>query len=150
MPQVPTLESLRREKDVKQTSREEMFKIVLNKCIDKIVYTNRFTDKTFILFEVPQILIGFPTYDMKLCILFLKTVLSQHGYIVEFIDPFYLYIDWGGVGSGGSDKRVATRSERLKQQTKKILEQFPNASKVEFVYEDSFPTLTSKRKKKRK
>jgi hypothetical protein len=148
MSQIPTIEALRKEKDYKQTSREEMFKIVLNKCVEKVMYTNRFTDKTFVIFEVPRILIGFPTYDMKMCILFLKTVLSQHGYIVEFIDPFYLYIDWGTNGTNGYTHAKRSHSDKIKSQTKKLLERFPNTSKVEFVYEDDFPTL-SKRKKKR-
>lgn len=150
MSNIPTIEALRKEKDYKQTSREEMFKIVLNKCIEKVMYTNRFTDKTFVIFEVPQILIGFPNYDMKMCILFLKTVLSQHGYIVEFIDPFYLYIDWG-TSSGGEWKSVSsnkTRSDKIKNQTRKLLERFPNASKVEFVYEDDFPTISKKKKRR--
>ena len=48
-----------------------------------------------IIFEIPKILIGYPNYDIKNCILFLINRLSGKGYLIEFIEPFYLYIDWG-------------------------------------------------------
>ena len=38
------------------------------------------------IFEVPKILIGYPNYDMKSCILFIINKLSQSGYIIEFIE----------------------------------------------------------------
>ena len=65
---VPSISSLHIEKQQKQSSTNDIYKTVLNKCIEKIIYTNRHTDKTFIIFEVPKLLIGQTTYDMKSCI----------------------------------------------------------------------------------
>ncbi|NBP13610.1 hypothetical protein EBU95_04315 [bacterium] len=153
---IPTIDSLQQEKSKKEQSKSDIFNIVLNKCIEKIVYTNRHTDKTFVIFEVPKILIGYPMYDMRSCLLFLIGKLSANGYLVEFIDPFYLYIDWGCAQqskyqSSSSSKKTAIipgqYPEKLRQRAKSILQQFPDTSKVEFVYEDTLRN-SSKHKKK--
>jgi hypothetical protein len=140
---IPSIDSLHKEKGVKENSKIEIFKTVLNKCVEKIVYTNRHTDKTFVIFEVPKILIGYPSYDMKMCILFLINQLSKKSYYVAFIEPFYLYIDWGTVNGSQSKnfniiENIRTNNPKLKQQTKELLEKFPDTTKVEFVYEDLF------------
>jgi hypothetical protein len=137
MNKIPTIDSLREEKSIKDSSRVDIFNVVLNKCIEKIIYTNRHTDKTFVIFEVPQILIGYPTYDMKTCILFLINKLSQNKYIVHFIEPFYLYIDWGS---------QIQKKDSLKEQTKRLLQKFPDTSMVEYVYTSN----SSKKQKKNK
>lgn len=136
---IPSINSLHKEKDSKEKSKLEIFEIVLNKAIEKVVYANRHTDQTFVIFEVPKVLIGYPMYDMKSCILFLIQQFSARGYLVEYIDPLYLYIDWGS----NKDTKNATKSEKLKEQTRNLLKKFPNASKIEYVYQDTF-----KKKKK--
>jgi hypothetical protein len=131
MSKVPSIQSLLQEKIVKETSKEQIYNIVLKKITEKIVYTNRHTDKTFVIFEVPKILIGYPSYDMKSCILFVINKLSASGYLVEFVDPFYLYIDWGC-------KKPQHKSieQSLRSKARKLQEKFPNAE-IEFVYQES-------------
>lgn len=137
---IPSITSLHKEKNVKEKSKGELFTIVLNKCIEKILYTNRHTDKTYVIFEVPKIMIGYPFYDMKMCILFLIKALSENSYYVYFLEPFYIYIDWG------SNPRTSVQpTEKLKRQTKELLERFPNTHQVKYVYADQ---VTSKNNKK--
>ena len=147
---IPSIQSLHNEKQIKETSKVDLYNIVLNKIISKIVYTNRHTDKTYVIFEVPKILIGYPQYEMKSCILFIINKLSTNQYIIEFIEPFYLYIDWGSLSINGQNVAV---SSNLKEQTKLLLKKFPG-SKIEYVYEDSVaPKLgesSSKIKSKKK
>lgn len=152
---LPSIDTLQREKFIKENSKFEIYNIVLNKCIEKIVYTNRHTDKTFVIFEVPKILIGYPGYDMKSCILYLMGKLSEGGYLVKYIEPFYLYIDWGSSTKSRNNMSNATlqripgeNPKRLKEQTKNLLQLFPNTSKVEYVYEDA--NVKKKRGKKKK
>ena len=150
---IPSISSLHKEKFVKQSSKIDIFNIVINKCVEKITYANRHTDKTYIIFEVPKILIGYPTYDMESCIIFIINKLSQNGYLVEFIQPFYLYIDWGTNNSKLNYKietAIPTKNpERLRAQTKALLSKFPNTSKVEFVYEDKVSSKKTKKNKKK-
>lgn len=155
MSDIPNIYSLQQERKSRDKLKTDIYSIVLNKCIEKIVYTNRNTDKTFIIFEVPKILIGYPSYDMQHCLLYLMEKLSDKDYLVEFMEPFYLYIDWGrpskknGSSSRFNDKfsNIPTIDpSRLKTQTKKLLQKFPGTEKIEFVYEDS---IKNKSKKKR-
>lgn len=147
---LPSISALKEEKTMKEQSKIEIYNVVLNKCIQKIIYTNRHTDQTFIIFEVPKLLIGYPSYDMKSCILFLINKLSSKNYLVDFIDPFYLYIDWGSAIQNRSQKMPIVPSpmqDKLKSQTRQLLQQFPDTSKVEFVYADDVG-VSSKRGKK--
>lgn len=130
---IPSINELHKEKGVKDLAKIKIFENVLNRCVEKIVFTNKYTDQTFVIFEVPQILIGYPNYDFKICILYLMSQLAKKHYKVSFLEPFYLYIDWGSVNVS---ERV-DKNEKLRKQTKELLKKFPNASKVEFVYENN-------------
>lgn len=146
MNEIPSILSLHKEKSNQENSKNDIYSIVLNKCIDKIKYTNKHTDQTYIVFDVPNILIGYPSYNFKSCILFLMNQLSKHGYMIEFINPCHLYIDWGQknniVYNGHNNYSFSynedpSSSTRLKTQTKNLLEKFPNASKIEYIFEDN-------------
>lgn len=148
MSDIPSINNLNKEKTTKTKSKLDIFRIVLNKCVEKIVYANRHTDKTFVIFEVPSILIGYPMYDMQACILYLKQQFSKHGYLIEYIEPYYLYIDWGGRSTPQNVKSSSNVNEKLKQQTKDLLKQFPGTSKVEYVYEQCSDNTKKKNKNK--
>lgn len=146
---IPSINSLHDEKNLKNKSRVDMFTVVLNKCIEKIIYTNRHTDKTFVIFEVPRVLIGNPSYDMKSCIVFLMHKLSQNKYYVEFIEPFYLYIDWGSQNKQSSSS-VYKKRESTTKFNEELIEKTLTSPKIEFVYEDLVAHLNKKKKKKKK
>lgn len=154
---VPNISNLHAERHVKKEAKNEIFNIVLNKCINQILETNARTDYTFIYFEVPNIIIGFHGYDRVACIHFLINTLSKEGYKVEFIEPYYLYIDWSrNMNQKTIDNLVfqniipTSNPERLKEQTKKILKKYPNASKVVFEYEDNRMVSSSKKNANKK
>lgn len=132
---IPSISSLHNEKQMKVTSSNDIYKTVLNKCIEKIVYTNRHTDKTFIIFEVPKILIGQTSYDMKSCIHYVINNITTHGYYVQFIEPFYIYIDWGSKTNYSSTN---SNERNIESKTKEILKHFPGINKVEYIYEDVY------------
>jgi hypothetical protein len=154
---IPNISNLHAQKLVKEQARNEIFTIVLNKCIDQILETNVRTEHTFIYFEVPNIIIGFPGYDRLACIHFLINELTRENYKVEFIEPFYLYIDWS---KGSKSKTIdnimiqnivpTSNPDRLREQTKEILKKYPNASKIVFEYEDSRKSSASSKNKKNK
>jgi|UniRef100_A0A6C0AL74 hypothetical protein len=147
---IPSISSLHHEKSIKETSKIDIYNIVLNKCIEKIIFTNKNTDKTFIIFEIPKILIGYPNYDMKNCILFIINRLSERGYLIEFIEPFYLYIDWG---SKPQQQKLKDKNS-FSVQKKNLLNKYPDLSKypdskIEFVYSESVTSKHNKKNKKR-
>lgn len=142
--QIPNINTLHAERNVKEQAKHKIFTIVLNKCIDKIIETNQFTEKTFVYFEVPNLIIGFPGYDRIACIHYLIQKLTAEKYKVEFIDPFYLYIDWS---TNNYSRNLDTlpfqniiptsNPSKLKAQTKELLKKYPNTSKIVFEYEDN-------------
>jgi hypothetical protein len=153
--QIPNIHNLHLQKNVKEQARNDIFTIVLNKCIDKIVETNQITDKTFIYFEVPNIIIGFHSYDRLGCIHYLIQELSREKYKVEFIEPYYLYIDWGTniksskLNSTFLQNVIPTSNPmKLKEQTKQLLKKYPNTSKIVFEYEDAPASSKNKKNKK--
>jgi hypothetical protein len=155
---IPSISSLQQEKSIKEKGKNDIFNIVLTKIIQKITYTNRHTEQTYIIFEIPKMLIGYPQYDMKSCILFVMNQLSNNGYIVEFVQPFYLYIDWGctkqnpGTNDTYNDIKgslTTKHKDKLQTQTKALLSQFPNTSHIEFVYEDKLKDKLKNTKRKK-
>ncbi len=136
---IPNISKLHKEKYNIENKKKDIFDIVLKKCIEQIVHTNRHTPTTFIIFDVPKVLIGHPQYDLKECILYIIKELSSKNYIVEFLQPCQLYIDWGS----SSDKREPFLSKNAKSEIKHLLEKkYPNA-KVEY------EIIDKKRKKKK-
>jgi hypothetical protein len=138
---IPSISSLHVEKQQKQYNTNDIYKTVLNKCIEKIIYTNRHTDKTFIIFEVPKLLIGQTTYDMKSCIHYIINNISTHGYLVQFIEPFYIYIDWGS--------KALKREKEIDIKKKDLLRYFPGIKEVEYVYEDVYLKQKEKDKERK-
>lgn len=148
MNKIPIISNLHNEKNIKEKARNEMFNVVLNKCIDDIVYTNKFTDKTYIIFEVPDIIIGFNNhrYDKMSCITYLIHAFTARKYVVDFIEPCNLYIDWGT----NIDYKVnpsINPTTKLKTQTSELLKKYPNTSKVLYVYDGADSNLKKNKKK---
>lgn len=150
---IPNINNLHNEKIIKEQVRNEMFNVVLNKCIDSITYTNKYTDKTYILFKVPDIMEfnGVNRYDKMSCITYLIQQFTVQRYMVEFVEPFYIYIDWG---TNIVDKNVdyiqkiipTSNPSKLKKQTDELLKKYPNTSKVTYVYEDAADIKKKKKK----
>ena len=142
---IPNINNLHSEKNEKEKVRSDAFVLVLNKCIEKIIHTNKHTDQTYIFFDVPRFLIEYPFYDMNSCVLYIMNKLTPANYKVSFIAPFYLYIDW-------STSTTSTTPDKLKLQTKELLKKFPNATKVVYEYanKDTLPHKNDSKKKKSK
>ena len=119
---IPSVNSLHKEKNIKKSNVYNIYNIVLEKCIEQIKYTNKYTDKTYIIFTVPSILIGYTNYNINSCLQYIMNTMIQHNYIVRYIEPRNLYIDWGN----NSSKSHATE----------LLTYFPNLENIEYVYED--------------
>ncbi len=123
--EIPEASNLKKQKDIKIKGDTIMFNSVLVKCIEDITRVNKNTDKTFTIFQVPNFLLSYPSYSAKDCIIFLMSVLSRKNYIVNFISPNYIHIDWGS-------------KKNLKKSTgyiRKFMEMYPDA-KIEFEHVD--------------
>lgn len=134
---IPSINNLHNEKNVKEKIKTEAYILVLNKCIEKIMYTNKHTDQTYVFFDVPKFLIDYPFYDMNSCVMFIMNKLIPNNYTVSFIAPFYLYIDWSNDIKSNVFNNIP---DKLKIQTKELLKKYPNTTKVVYEYTDSIKT----------
>ncbi len=139
---IPSASSLQHIKTSRDQKKIETYNIVLTNCIQKILNTSKNTEQTYLIFEVPQILIGYPTYDKKSCIIFIIENLVNNGYKIDFIEPCYLFIDWGVSKPKNKTNNIGVR-EKIR---KELAGQYPNTS-FDIVYEDE---IKPKRKKKAK
>lgn len=127
---IPSLKMLQNERKSKKNAKDGIYKIILKKCVDKIVEANRFSEKTYIFFTVPELLLGYSDYNSEECVLYIIKKLKINNYMVELFDNNCLYIDWG---SSGLPNQVIDKN-KLKKQTEVLLKKYPNAKKVEYVY----------------
>lgn len=144
---IPNINNLHNEKNAKEKLKTDAYTLVLNKCIEKIVYTNKHTDQTYIFFDVPKFLIEYPFYDMNSCVMYIMNQLIPHNYKVSFIAPFYLHIDWSTSTTKESHLQIP---ERLKLQTRELLKKYPDTTKVVYEYTDKKKADTHHQNKKNK
>jgi hypothetical protein len=48
----------------------------------------------FTWYQVPEILIGLPTYNLKDCLNFLKNKLKKDGFTSELYEPNIIFVSW--------------------------------------------------------
>lgn len=158
---IPSLKSLQNIKKNKEESKAVIYDIVLGKCVEKILETTKQTDNSFILFELPKVIIGHPNYDINECAKYLEKKLINKGYKINHIDSRFLYIDWSSdstyghnTSSSSVDQKLKNNlqiksPEKLREKTKDLLKKYPDTSKVVFVYTDTDTSKLQKKKKKK-
>lgn len=88
-----TVQDIQRSLAEKQTRQFETFEKILNLCfkqIGKTVTLNR----NVCLFEVPEFMLGHPTYSLERCVVYLFEKVRQNGFNVVFFFPRILQISW--------------------------------------------------------
>lgn len=85
------------EKKKEQGLREyNLFTKLLNRIHIKIKLTSKQKiNEQFIWFIVPEIIIGYPKYDISSCIIFLIDNLKKNNFLVKYYHPNTLFIYWG-------------------------------------------------------
>lgn len=152
MADIPSIKSLKTIKDLKRENKAAIYDIVLGRCSEKIIETNKQTDATHLYFELPKVIIGYPNYNLTDCGEYMANKLREKGYRTKLISNEYLYIDWS-LSSGSKihapphqhPKSQMEVPESTIKETKNLLKKYPNTSEVVFVYTD---TQTGKKKKK--
>ena len=169
MTDIPSIKSLKTIKNLKQENKAAIYDIVLGRCSEKIIETNKQTDHTFLYFELPKVIIGYPNYNITDCGEYMAKRLKEKGYRTKLISKEILYIDWGSsVENSKQNGRVRDHSgqiissnlsestfkgkdkinESTIKETKDLLKKYPDTSQVVFVYTDT--DVKKKRKVKKK
>lgn len=77
----------------KNSKRKESYEVLLEKVykkIQKVSLTKTYTCN----YEIPGFIIGYPIYDIKLCIAYIISKLRLSGFVANFINKNIIYISW--------------------------------------------------------
>ena len=87
------INELGKKKRQRDKIRLNTYRDILTKCHNKI---KRADDKTStnMFFEIPEMLFGYPRYNILECHDYLKKKLTDNGFIVYDINPYKLFISW--------------------------------------------------------
>ena len=78
---------------VRQESRNVCFEKIYDKCCAHIErHANK--NSLFCLYQVPEFMLGFPLYDINMCITYVKEKLESNDFLVKYYFPNLLYISW--------------------------------------------------------
>ncbi len=80
-----------------QKEREDKKYITFEKIythIEKKILINSNSNLYYTWFEVPQLIIGYPTYSIKECIEFIENKLRENGFTVTTYSKNIIYIEW--------------------------------------------------------
>ena len=133
---LPRISNLQKEQHKKNILQQNIYKIVLKMCSDKILYTNKNSNQTCTIFDIPEMIIGHPEYNITECVKYIISELIKEKYIVDFVYPKHLYIDWGSVVSQQSFSVLPSwvkNKSQLKKETQELLKKYPNTKKIEFI-----------------
>lgn len=78
---------------VKHEQKKESFYHILEKCFSRIEKA-ALKDLNFMMFQVPEFILGKPIYNLNECIHFLVHHLQTKGYYVQYFFPNILFIHW--------------------------------------------------------
>ena len=107
------------------------FKEILKKCNTLIKFANQ-KKQSDIIYDVPKILLGYPSYDYDECLCYLILKLRNNNFFVKYMYPTQLYISW-------HDKN---QLEKLKKEKKFIY----NESQKEIPIDEMLETYNLKNK----
>ena len=84
------IHELRKEKERKQEKRVAIFNEILKLCHSKIIRASK-DEKDKCFYQVPEMRIGLPVYNLNTCIAYLILNLNKNGFKVRFIKPNFLF-----------------------------------------------------------
>jgi len=78
-----------------QEQKEAIFKRILSRILKKIKTTSRLKhEEQFCFYVVPEVIIGFPRYDVNDCIRYVIEKLEENKLFVKYTHPNMLFISW--------------------------------------------------------
>jgi hypothetical protein len=107
---IPDLFEKKYEKELK---RMEIYDNVLVKCHKRIKYYSQY-ERTYCFFQIPEFIFGVPLYNINDMKKYIINSLKSNGFQIMYIDPNWLFINWG---NQEGIKKLA--SQNLKKEIKK-------------------------------
>lgn len=86
-------EDLRKEQNERNDKKKKTFKKIYKKIEQKISVANSINN-FYILYEIPEFILGIPLYSINDAIHYIKHKLKKNGFKVESYPPNKLLIEW--------------------------------------------------------
>ncbi len=78
-----------------QEQKEAIYKRILSRVLKKIKLTSRLKhDEQYCFYVIPEVVIGFPRYDVAACIKYVIEKLEENKLFVKYTHPNMLFISW--------------------------------------------------------
>lgn len=78
-----------------QEQKEAIYKRILSRILKKIKTTSRLKhEEQFCFYVVPEVIIGFPRYDVQACIEYVIEKLEENKLFVKYTHPNMLFVSW--------------------------------------------------------
>jgi hypothetical protein len=77
----------------KKEKKNISYNEVLYKIHDKIKRTSE-KERYKLVYEIPEVIFGLPSYDLNMCIAYIMKQLRSNGFLVKYYFPKILYISW--------------------------------------------------------
>ena len=93
MDERPTARQLQMEKNARRRAKRAVFDGVMARLYSRIAFKAR-SEWTRLVFEVPPLVLGTPSFNVGECTIHLCRALRRDGYLVEVFGSNVLYVSW--------------------------------------------------------
>lgn len=84
---------LRQRQREKQHHRTFIYNRILEKCYQRIYVANE-SDQTFLIYQVPEMIMGYPLYNIAYCSAYVIYNLRKNGFQAKFYNPNIIVVQW--------------------------------------------------------
>lgn len=88
------IKKLRKEDKLRKKNRQKCFDKIKTMCLNKIAFVSKTGNATSIVFRVPMIMLGYPSYKMSSCTSYLTKKIEKRGFKVILLNEMDLLIYW--------------------------------------------------------
>ena len=81
----------------REGKKNKIYEQVYLKAINKIKYTNKYSDSCYCLFQCPNVIYGSPLYDINACIMYIMKKLMDNYFTVQYAEPNLIFISWQNI-----------------------------------------------------
>ena len=75
-------------------SKLDTYNKILNRIHNKIKTVSKYDKYNMCWYLFPEVILGVPLYDLKVCISYCIEKLTENGFVVRYTDPNLLFISW--------------------------------------------------------
>ena len=123
--------------DQKNNKRLEKFDGILKKIHTRIKYYSKL-ERTYCFFQIPEFIIGVPLYNVVDLKEYIIKSLTNNGFHILYVDPNWLYIDWG------KKKKVQVPKVKKNNKKYKLIDEYKPSG--EFINSQELSSIKDKTK----